>query len=474
MIHYMTTEGVGNAWVANELRELDRAEIPYVLHAMRSPPNRFHASAWSDQMHRQTRVLYPLPVFGTALSVVVAPFRFGRRFFAALGNALFGERENLRARAAAIAHFFVACHWARTLRQQPVSHIHAQWAHSCATIAMYGAWLLETSFSFTGHACDLYRDRVALGDKIRRAEFIVCISTFHQQFYLDQGARPEQLLVVYCGIDPTLFAPQPRDGVPTGPWRILAAGRLVEKKGFRYLIDACPMLVERAIDLECTIGGSGPLEAPLRDQVQRLGLADRVTITGRPIKQEELPRFMHTGDVFCLPCVWAADGDVDGLPQMLMEAMACGVPVVSTSLVGIPDLVIDEQTGLLVEPNDAVALAAALARLAEDEELRRRLAQAGRQAIIDQFDIRQCLAPLLEGVSTAIASARAGELHRNARWRSTLASLFHRVAAVDREGVVPTGGSLPARREGIWRGADEIPSGLLKSTVQAGSSKELL
>lgn len=132
------------------------------------------------------------------------------------------------------------------------------------------------------------------------------------------------------------------------------------------------------------------------DHVNRLQLADCITITGKAIHQEDIPQFMHSGDVFCLPCVWASDGDVDGLPQMLMEAMACGLPVVSTRLVGIPDLVIDEQTGLIVEPNDANELAKALLRLDRDDELWRRLAAAGREYVLENFDIRNGLSPLLD------------------------------------------------------------------------------
>src|SRR5690606_30100779 len=110
-----------------------------------------------QELNERTRVLYPLPPAGLIVSLLAAPFLFGGRFFAALFNALFGERESMRARAAALWHFVVACQWARSLRKRDVSHIHAQWAHSSGSIGMYGAWLLGKSFSFTGHAVDLFR-----------------------------------------------------------------------------------------------------------------------------------------------------------------------------------------------------------------------------------------------------------------------------------------------------------------------------
>jgi glycosyltransferase involved in cell wall biosynthesis len=150
------------------------------------------------------------------------------------------------------------------------------------------------------------------------------------------------------------------------------------------------------VDFECVIGGSGPLEAVLRHQISEAGLSDRIELTGKALKQEDIPAFMHQGDVYCLPCVWAADNDVDGLPQMLMEAMACGIPCVSTRLVGIPDLVIHEKTGLLVEPKQAEPLADALLRLMNDPDLATRLADAGRAHVLKDFDLSTCLTPLLE------------------------------------------------------------------------------
>lgn len=399
MIHYITSNGIGNAWVANELSRVEAAGIPFVLHAMRSPEKLLHGSEWAVGMNRRTKVIYPLPMGGALLSVVKALFLFRGRFFPALVNALFGPRENLRARVAGIVHFFVACHWARTTlaNAHVPAHIHSQWAHSCGTIAMYGAWLLDVSFSFTGHATDLFRDRCALEDKIRRADFIVCISEFHRGFYLEHGARPEQLFIVYCGIDPAWFYPPQAVAKSLGqPYRIVSSGRLVEKKGFSVLVDACRILADRGEKFECLIGGSGELEAQLKAQVTELGLINQVTVTGKTLVQEKIIEFMHGGDVYVLPCVWAADDDVDGLPQMLMEAMACGLPAISTRLVGIPDLIHHEATGLLVEPNDAAALADAIVRLMRDRELGQRLAEAGRRRVIETFNLSDCLEPLID------------------------------------------------------------------------------
>lgn len=409
-IHYLTTNGIGNAWVANELSRVAAAGIPFVLHAMRRPTRLLHASEWAIRLDASTNVIYPVPIGGTLASFILASVRYRARFFGALANALFGRREHLRARLAGIAHFVVACHLARRLQKSavPVAHLHSQWIHSCGTIAMYVAWLLDVPFSFTGHAADLFRDRCALEDKIRRADFIVCISEFHRRFYLDHGARPEQLLLAYCGIDLAWFYPRPRPRPSDRPFRILSSGRLVEKKGFVYLVEACRILADRGERFECVIGGSGELESELRSRIAKLGLADRVALSGSALVQERIAEFMHTGDVYVLACVWARDGDVDGLPQMLMEAMACGLPVISTRLAGIPDLVRHEETGLLVEPNDAAGLAAAIARLMHDRQLAARLAEAGRRWVAERFNLNTSLEPLIERYRRRLGMERSG------------------------------------------------------------------
>jgi glycosyltransferase involved in cell wall biosynthesis len=411
MIHYITTNGIGNAWVAAELEIMQARGIPTVLHSLRSPHQNFFRSEWASEANRQTRLLYPLPRLGFLMSLLLAPFLFGGRFFAALGNALFAPRESARARRASIFHLGVACHWARTLRKaqaaEPVDLIHVQWIHSAGTVGMYAAWLLDVPYSFTGHAVDLFRDRVALEDKIRRAAFIVCISEFHRQFYLERGARPEQLHIVYCGIDPTSF-PYRWEPRAAGRKRVLSVGRLVEKKGFDHLIDACGILKDRGYVLECVIAGDGPLDAELRSQIAARGLEDCVQLTGKAIHQDELPGFLASGDLFAQPCVWSRDNDVDGTPRTLMEAMATGLPSISTRLAGIPDIIEDGRSGLLVEPGDIQGLADAMRRILDDPALAEALSRGGRRQILEKFEINHCLEPLAELFRQYLGPAGSG------------------------------------------------------------------
>ncbi len=395
MIHYMTSNGLGNSWVGNELRVMLSKGIPVRLHALNEPPSTFFESEDMQRLGREARYLYPLPPAAFALSVLRAPWRYRGRYLNALWNVFTGPRESLVIRGKSFWHLLVACYFADRIRSEDVSLIHSQWIHSGGTVTMYGAQLLGVPFSFTGHAADLFRDRAALNDKVRRAAFIVCISKFHWNFYLEQGARPEQLRLVYCGIDTSHFSPSEEVGNHDPP-HIVSSGRLVEKKGFLYLIEACRLLKDRGLSFRCTIAGSGPQEATLREKVRGLDLDDVVSLTGEALAQEKIPEFMHSGDMYCLPCVWASDNDVDGLPQMLMEAMACGLPAVSTDLVGIPDLIEHEKSGLLAQPNDVTALADCLQRLIEQPELARKLAAAGRERVTQAFDLSTALDPLVD------------------------------------------------------------------------------
>ena len=330
--------------------------------------------------------LYPLRPRQVVADLLRAPFVFGRRFWGTLWRAatcpVEGPKQAVRIGLHLVPAIRLALHW----KGRDVAHIHAQWAHTATTIAMHAANLLGVGFSFTGHANDLFVHRIGLTGKVRRARFVACISEYHRRFYLDRGAEASRLPVVYCGIDARRFRPGPegdrRDAAP----RIVAVGRLVEKKGFVDLIAACGRLRDRGLAFDCVIAGDGPEEARLRALVDRLGLGGRVQLTGRGVFQEDLPGLLRSARVFALPCVRDREGDMDGLPQVLMEAMACGVPVVSTRLVGIPDLVRDGRNGLLVRPGDVEALAKALESLLTDPEAEAAMGRMAATWARENFD----------------------------------------------------------------------------------------
>ncbi|MDC0004319.1 glycosyltransferase family 4 protein [Porticoccaceae bacterium] len=393
-ICYITTNGIGNAWVAAELKVMAEKGINIDLYSMRRPHQSFFGSDWANKISQQTECLYPLPILSFFFSMVAAPFLFRARFFSGLWNALWSPRENSRARVAGLAHFFVACHWARQIGPKNYQLIHSQWIQSGGTIGFYASWLLDIPFSFTGHAVDLFRDRCALKDKVKHADFIIAISQFHKDFYITEGAIAEKIHIVYCGIDLDEYAYSYSES--KDPVIILSFGRLVEKKGYSILIEACGLLRDLGVDFHCEIAGSGPEYGALKKLTASLNLDKWITITGKALNQEEIQEWMKTGDIYAQPCCWSADNDVDGIPRSLMEAMAVGLPSISTTVAGIPDLIKHKKTGLLIAEQDAEGLTKAIKLIMDDPSLRQELSKGGRQLIEQRFNLETCLDPLAE------------------------------------------------------------------------------
>lgn len=398
-IGYIGVDVLNNATVCNEAVGLIAADVPLDLVSVyRFDKPTYYQDETLAGLGDRIHSLYPLGWLAAGWALFCAPWIFGIRFWTTLGKLITTPTEGWRQRVRLVWHFVPAVCLAMYWRKKRIGHIHAHWAHTATTIAMHTAELLGIGFSFTGHANDLFVHRVALAAKLRRARFVVCISEFHRQYYLALGADPARLQVVYCGIDTQRFQPAEfmEDSDDTHCPYILGVGRLVEKKGFHRLIEACAELRDRGLEYDCVIAGSGPEETALRQLAKRLELGDRVTITGRAVLQEDLEPLLRTATVFALPCVRDRDGDMDGLPQVLIEAMACGIPVVSTVLVGIPDLVHDGLNGLLVPPENAVALADALERMIGHPQWARDLGVAGMAWARLHFDRNDAIRRLRE------------------------------------------------------------------------------
>ncbi len=318
----------------------------------------------------------------------------------ALRDALLATDLPLGARPKLFAQAAAALALARRARPLRVSHVHAHMAHAPATVAMYVSQALGVSWSFTGHAADLFRDRALLSEKLARASFVACISRWHRAFYRRSGAiTPDRLPLVRCGVDPHEFEP----AAERDPRLVAAVGRLVDKKGFDVLIEAMAALRARDLDLQCVIVGEGPQRARLEARCRALGLEDRVELVGaRP--NGEVRRLLARSAVTALPCRTSGDGDRDGIPVVLMEAMASESAVVAGDLPTIRELVVPEETGLVVPPGDPAALARAIERLARDEVLRRRLATAGRRRVLAEFSADVNLRRLRAALSRALGT----------------------------------------------------------------------
>jgi glycosyltransferase involved in cell wall biosynthesis len=208
--------------------------------------------------------------------------------------------------------------------------------------------------------------------------------------------EPENLAkmhLVHCGIDVRNFAPPEHKAEDKRPV-IAGVGRLVEKKGYSYLIKACRILADQGYDFECLIIGGGPQAALLQQMVQELNLSQHIQLVGA-VFQEQLRDYLNRADIFVLPCIVGQDQDMDGIPNTLMEAMAMEIPCISTTISGIPELIVDGKSGLLAPPQDEAALARAIARLLEDRELRSSLGKAGRATVMAEFEIEKNAATLL-------------------------------------------------------------------------------
>jgi colanic acid/amylovoran biosynthesis glycosyltransferase len=286
---------------------------------------------------------------------------------------------------------------ARAAREREIGHLHAHFGSVATTVARLAARMAGITYSFTAHAKDIYEgsvDHGALRAKVRDAAAVVTVSDYNR----DHLARvletsPGRVRRIYNGLDLEEFS-RPGAGdahagrAPHGPPEIIGVGRLVEKKGFDDLLRACTVLRRTGAEFRCTIVGTGPEEPALRALVESLGLGDLVRLVGaRP--RAEVISMVHRAAVLAAPCVVGADGNRDGLPTVLLEAMALGTPCVSTAVTGIPEVVRDGKTGLLVAERDPEALATAIRRIMTDRALGASLAGAARALIEREFDIQR-------------------------------------------------------------------------------------
>jgi glycosyltransferase involved in cell wall biosynthesis len=278
---------------------------------------------------------------------------------------------------------------AREVRRKQIDHLHAPFASEATTVARLAAKLAGVPYSFTARAKDIFHESVRSEDlkrKLQDASGVVTISDYHLDYLRQEyGPLAAKVIRVYNGVDLEEFPySEPRERPPV----ILAVGRLVEKKGFGDLIDACQILARQGHRFGCRIVGAGPLKADLQGRIHRADLADRIDLVG-PRPQNEVIEAMRNAAVLAMPCIVGQDGDRDGLPNVIQEAFALGTPVVSTDVTGIPEVVRDGETGLQVPQHDAQALAGALERLLQDPALRVRLARRARRLIEAEFDIRR-------------------------------------------------------------------------------------
>lgn len=279
---------------------------------------------------------------------------------------------------------------ARDARARGITHLHAHFGSDTTTVACLAARAIGGTYSFTAHAKDIYHTYVAPAAdaamrraKLREAAFVVTVSDYNAR-HLSALCPEARIVRLYNGIDLSAFAPVDPAGQRQG--HLIAVGRMVAKKGFDILLDACALLKDRGVPFTLSLVGSGPLEDALRAQRAALGLEGCLSMDGQ-LPQEALIEKMATAQAAVLPCVVTGSGDRDGLPTVLLEAMACGLPVVTTTVSGGPEIVEDGVTGRLCAPGDAASLAEALEDVMAAVERARMMGQAGRRRAERLFDL---------------------------------------------------------------------------------------
>ncbi len=401
---------VSETFIAQELHALERRGLRLAIVSLRHPYDRI-----SHPVHAEIRapVLY-LPEY-----LVDAPLRVVRGHVRAFRQAPGRYLATLRL-------------WLRDLVRDPTPnrvrrlgqagvlaaelpagarHLHAHFLHTPASVARYAARLTGLGYSLSGHAKDVWtRPAWELSEKLRDADFTVtCTRANQEQLLRLAPAAPVHL--VYHGLDHAFFAPpaaygSARDGAdPADPVRLLAVGRLQDKKGFDVLLRAVAR-VPRAVAL--TLVGYGPQEAKLRRLARTLGLEGRIHWTG-PLDHPAVRALYRESDLFVLAPRIVRNGDRDGLPNVVVEALSQGLPVVATRVSALPEIVEDGVNGRLVPPQDPAALAAALTELVADPAARRRLGVAAIRRVAEGWDLEAgadrlaaLLAPALDGAPGAL------------------------------------------------------------------------
>jgi colanic acid/amylovoran biosynthesis glycosyltransferase len=287
------------------------------------------------------------------------------------------------------------------VKKHGFQHIHAHFLSSPSTVALIASRISGVPYTVTIHAFDIfattpYERNASIPLKCEKAAACVVISGFNLDYmrktWPGLGGRFE---LIHNGIDVDLFTRKTEHATDPSEFRILSNGRLVYKKGHAFLLEAVAILRKQRRNVTLQIIGGGPLESELHDVARRLEIQNHVTFTGKML-QEEIIQHYGASDMFVLACAVSADGDMDGLPVVLVEALAMELPTVSTQVSGVPEIIQDKVTGLCVPPHDSQALADAMAYLMDNPDEARKMSRRGRQLVATQFNRHESARKLLQ------------------------------------------------------------------------------
>ncbi len=341
-----------------------------------------------------TEYVFPIKPLAFILAHLYFAIFAPGRYFGTLMHVMLQRNESMANRVRTFGHFGGGVYLAYQVRKRGLSHIHAHFAVNAATIGLVVSRLLNIGYSLTVHN-NIFTDQLILRSKLKAAKFIVSISEYSKQYLLDFApdirGLAEKIDIVHCGISADSFQRELtyQNGVSDDPQykpHLVSLSSFAQRKGMPVLVEACRILRDRGVDFRCTIAGTGPDWALVQQLVEQYGLQDTITLPGRYF-QEDIRGYLNEASVFALACVTADNGDIDGVPVALMESMAMEVPTISTTLSGIPELIEDGVSGLLVPEREPEALADAIERVLEDHAFALRLGKDGRRKVVEAFNI---------------------------------------------------------------------------------------
>ena len=371
-------------FVQREAAEVVRAGHDLQVYALKSRTDPGHDPAVADLVGNAQ---YSPWLLSAALlwANLATALRHPLRYF---GTLVFGIIHGLRT-PVECAKMLVAwpktVYYGRLMARRGVQHVHAHFANVPALSALIISRIFRLPYSFTAHAHDLFIYKSMLEEKIAGAAFAVTGARFTLDILKAHSPEDQwpKLHLIHCGADIDRYS-----RTPLNPQRglIVSVGRLSGQKGFPHLVDACVILRERGVDVRCTVAGEGPDRPLIKARIAERNAADFFSLPG---KVPDLVEFLGRAHIFVLPCVRAPDGSMDGIPTVLIEAMAARIPVVSTAVSGVPELVRNDQTGLCVSPDDPAALADAIERLIKDPALAARLVENAYRLADETYDLRK-------------------------------------------------------------------------------------
>lgn len=391
-----TYPGLTTTFIDREIRAMRANGVQVRVISIRKP----HTILAQAQEQMQDITSYLLPV--SVRRFIVGHLRFLLQkpgtYVGTLFELLRSRHPNLNARLKTILHFAEGVYAAELIRQEKCDHIHAHFVDRASSVAFVAGRLLHVPYSVTAHANDIYVKPELLDLKFSQARFVATCTGYNRRHIEKEFHLNGKLHCLYHGLE--LEEYQPQFNASAEMPLITAVGQLKEKKGFTYLLESCHILKENGYNFHCKIIGEGPLRSALEQKIQDLSLEDRVTLCGA-LPHESVIDQMKSSTMFALPCVTGSDGDRDGIPNAILEAMAMKLPVISTSHSGIPEVITDGANGLLVPPADPKALAQAIARLLDEPQLGRQMGERGRQTVNENFDARRNASRLLQQMTTA-------------------------------------------------------------------------